>query len=392
MKKVSWIFTIFLFLNMLTGCALNSSNTMSQVDKSFYLDQAFETSTPLQEEAALFRVSPEMEHYVKTRLKPISNYRKRTERLLADLFDPDQIGIEYRHNANLTAAQTFDQGVANCLSLTLLSYVLIREAGLTAEFHDVKVEENWSQQEGISLINGHVNLRVFEPVETHDVLFFRRILTIDFLPMLNAKYKTSKKLTKQQITGLYYNNKGAEAFVNEDRNLAFQYFKKASMMAPKLSGAWSNLGSLYRQSGFLKEAEKVYEMGIQQDPRNLNIKENLALLYRLTNRQEQSTVIERQLRIKRKDNPYYHAMLGDELYQQGLYKASLKKYRLAASMNSKEHQFVFGIAKNYFMLDNLYTANRYLKKAEDLALSAKEKQQYQSKISAINQLTAKRLF
>jgi tetratricopeptide (TPR) repeat protein len=392
MKSITTLFAGMISLSLLAGCTSTESIINKFGSNPIYLDDEFKTDKELIKEESLFYLSDDMKRYVRKRLMPIEDYKDRTTQLLEDLFDPEQLDINYVHNANLTAAQAFDQGVANCLSLTLLSYVLIKEAGLDAQFNDVKVQENWSQRSGISMLNGHVNLQVFEPINANEVAYFRRVLTIDFLPMLSARVKSSKKLSKNEIVSLYYNNKGADALIEGRKGLAYHYFKKATLAGPNLSAPWGNLASLYRQNGFLEQAEQLYLKGSKLDPHNLNIKENLALLYRLTDRPELAEPLLINVKQERKDNPYYHAMLAAELYEKGQYKESIKKYKLAYSMNDKEHQFLFGIAKNYLMLDNLYTANRYLKKAHILANTQKEKQDYQSKISALENMNAKRFY
>ena len=48
----------------------------------------------------------------------------RLERLVAFMYEPDGLGIQYRHDANHTVAETWATREANCLSFTLLFVVI----------------------------------------------------------------------------------------------------------------------------------------------------------------------------------------------------------------------------------------------------------------------------
>lgn len=387
-------FLLIGFVILIYGC--KSTPIVPTADTSnaqIYLDEHFNSDVILETPEQIFAVTPAMSRYVQKRLSHQKTPRERTKRMLRDLFDPEVLNIQYLNSANITASEAFDSGLANCLSLTILSYVLAEQAGLKTEFMDVEVEENWTYADGYSLLNGHVNLRVtgFSRNDTQNIERIQRVLTIDFLPMLNAKPLRSKVLNKQQIVALYYNNKGAEALINGDFDTAYQYFKQATVLAPKLASNWTNLGSLYRRSGFYQEAERVYNIGLKLEPENLNTKESLAILYEKTGRKELAAKLKSDIENRRLKNPNYHAMLANESYREGSYGESIRKYKRALKLQPNQHQFMFGLARNYLMLGDYDRANAYLKKAKSLADQHQDKRTYQNKIDILSSLSARRM-
>ena len=384
-------FASYLLLSLLiTGCTNTEKVVTAKPTNEIYLDQAFVSDHKIETEEQIFYVSKPMRRYIDQRLKTRSDtVTHKTSRLISDLFDPNYLDIHYAHDANLTAAETFEQGVANCLSLTLLSYVLVQEADLEAAFVDVTLTENWTVENGISLANGHVNLLVYRVEKDNELRFSQRIVTIDFLPMLNVPVIKQRILDKKEIMSLFYNNKGANALIEGDTGKAYQYFKQATLLGPQMSSNWGNLASLYRQAGFLQQAEQLFDYALYIDPDNLTIKENLAMLYRRTDRVELAEALEKRVRKERSNNPYYYAMLAALDYDKGQYRQAIRHYRKAISMHNKEHQFLFGLAKSYTMLNDYPRAKRYLLKAQAVAASHNDKQLYHSKLSALESMMAK---
>lgn len=381
---------LLVFVVLIQGCSTtNRINT--QTLQSPYLDQYFPYEGVIETEQDMFNLTPDMRRYVQKRLSsPQMSTRKKAETLIRDLFSPEYMNIAYRHDANFYPAETFDKGLANCMSLTVLAYVLAEHAGLDTEFMSVEVEENWNVLAQTTLLNGHVNLEISTPESNSQVFYtHQRSFVIDFLPMLNVKPKSKTPLSKDQIAALFYNNKGAEALTENKPNLAYQHFKRASLLAPKMSSIWGNLASLYRQSGHIEQAENLYLHATQLDPNNLNIQENMALLYRLTGRERQAKTIEDKVYNARKNNPYFFAMKAEEALYKNDPSNALALFKQAIKLNRKEHSFYFGMAKSALLLNQFEQAEKYLLKASNLSKDNRQKLRYQNKMTALSNLVAK---
>lgn len=372
---------------MIYGCATPTDNTLATIPDNVYLDAHFKSIQPLETEQQIFHLSEEMRRYVQIRLRPKIEVEEKAHRMVSDFFDPEQLDIQYVHNANLTASDAFELRQANCLSLTILSYVLAQEARLNAEFRDVEVVENWTYNKGVKMLNGHVNLRIKAPADPTVILKYESSFVIDFLPMLNLKAKKSMPLSKTDIIALFYNNKGADALVHDNEDLAYQYFKQATQLAPHLSESWGNLASLYLRRGLIAKTEQILRYANTIDPDNLNIKESLAHIYQKTNRQAEAEQIFAEIIKIRSKNPYYYAMLGKVAYASGDYQSSIEHYKKAIKLNSREHNFLFGLAQNYLSLEHHKKANYYLQRARSLAKDHQDIKKYDNKIVALQSLT-----
>jgi len=390
MNYAKYVF-VFLLVVFIQGCA--STNQPPMIDpQDLYLDEMFVTDTKLEDPEQLFAVTPEMKRYVEMRLTPLDSTSDKVKTLIRDLFSPDYMNIHYSHDSNLIPAETFEQGLANCMSLTLLAYVLVDEAGLSAEFMNIEIEENWSVSEQFTQLNGHVNLEVSAlPASLTTKIIYRTVksYTVDFLPMLNTQVKSREPITKPQIIALFYNNRGAQELADGNIELAYKYFKQATSLAPKFASLWGNLASLYRQRDFLTEAEAIYQHAIKLEPNNLNTKENLALLYRLTGREQQANELYAAVKSARRGNPFYYSMLAEEALLKNNAKEAIKLFKQALKLNSREHSFYFGLAKSSLQLKQFEQAEKYLQKAKRLTKDSQQRQQYQSKLSALEQLVAK---
>jgi len=186
---------------------------------------------------------------------------------------------------------------------------------------------------------------------------------------------------------MFYNNKGGQALVGEKYNVAYQYFKAATLTDKTFSPAWGNLAVLYRLTDNLIMAEKAYRYAIAISPRNLTALTNLALLLRSQEKNLEADEIERRLLLKRIKNPYYHAVLADEAYYKHDYQQALKHYKKAIKLNKKIHELYFGIAKVYYQMNRLPEAEKAMKKALSLNKTKSTEHQY---IAKLNFLKAER--
>lgn len=387
---MNYVHSILLLCSVffLTGC-VQTPQTHTSLPDSIYLDHQFDKNITLETPEQIFYVSKKMSNYVKTRLLTTNGTEAKAKRLINDLFSEQHLNIDYSHDANYTASETFERRLANCLSLTVLSYVLIKEANLSAAFIDVEIEENWNKVNGINMLNGHVNLRVSAKKQSHIIDFLAPTITIDFVPLINIPVLSTKILTKNEIIALFYNNKGGEALAMGQLDKSYKYLSEATRYQPNNASIWSNLASLYRQSDYFVEAELIYTHAMKLDPNSLNLKENLAILYKYTNRVELANELIREVRDKRQRNPFYQSMLAEESYYKYDYVNAISFYKKAIRLDKSEHSFYFGLAKSYLMLNDLDNADKYLSKAKSMSSENKQKQQYQNKLTALKNVTAK---
>jgi len=368
MNHVTQIVIFLSSLILLLGCETTShiSPKNVQINQELYNDDAFNDfqTFRIETEKEVFAISSEMRDMVKEVLLPERNIKRRAKKLLTHIFDKETVNLAYQSTANLTAIDSYNSKIANCMSLTIMAYALAKEANLNVTFQDVKVPEYWVRNGQYNLLTGHVNLVISKPRAVRKIsLFNEDSIEIDFDPYAVKKHFEKKVISKDIVLAMFYNNKGAQALVEQEYDLAYAYLKKATIVAPSFTSAWANLGILYKITENLTFAENAYRHAISIDKDNLNALSNLVLLLNSIGSSKEANQIDRLLNKKRQSNPYYHALLADEAYFAGDNLLAQKHYKKAIKLNNRIHEFYYGIAKVYFQLDEIELAQKSIKKA-----------------------------
>lgn len=383
-------FIVFFLSVFLISCQSTSFYNRQQVEvnTNLYLDSSFKNYQQYNLETAneVFALDDEMKLLVSEKLLTIRDNKKRAQRLLKHIFSKDNIDLAYKSSANLTASQAFHSQTANCMSLTIMAFALANEAGLDVKFQDVKVPEYWVRNGEYNMLTGHVNLVLTEPRTPNKMIVYgKELLQIDFDPAIYKKSFPKRVIDKRTVLAMFYNNKGAEALVNKNYSLAYAYFKEATLTDPGFSPGWGNLGILYKLTNNLDLAIKSYDYAVFLDKDNLTALSNLAFLFRSQGEKDKAKKIEADIFAKRSLNPYYHALLADEAFYRGDNHLALKYYRKAIRMDSKVHEFYFGIAKVHFALNDNKSAERAMKRALAYNKGSAIESQYVAKLNFIKQ-------
>ncbi|MCJ8321957.1 MAG: tetratricopeptide repeat protein [Colwellia sp.] len=363
MQKI--ICAVFLSL-LIYGCQNSVSSIQPLVSQPPLLDDSFinHQTIIVESEENIFALDNEMKVMVAKKLKPDKNIKRRTLKLLKQIFDSEEISLTYKSNANVNARQAYHKQQANCLSLTIMAYALAKEADLNVKFQQVDTPEYWVRNGEYNLLTGHVNLLVKQ--KNHDnnsYIWGRNGFQIDFDPLASKSSFKRTVIQKNTVLAMFYNNKGAEALVDGDYNTAYAYFKQATVIAPLFSQTWGNLGILYKYRDKYDEAEQSYRYAIYLDSTNFTAMENLAILFTQQEKFEEALSIRHKLHKKRSSNPYYYALLADEAFYDGNFEQAISYYKKAIRMERKAHEFHFGLAKVYYQLNQPKLAEKSLKRA-----------------------------
>jgi tetratricopeptide (TPR) repeat protein len=373
-------------LPLLLSCQSNKNIHVGQTSsaENLYLDDKFIAISPavIETEQEIFKLDDDMRAMVQAKLVNNLSAEDKTRILLEHLFNEENIALRYEGNANVTATEAYHSKTANCMSLTIMAYALAKEAGMNISFQEVDVPEYWVRNGQYSLLTGHVNLLVKERDDIN-----RRVIwgggrtLIDFDPFVAKKRFPSHIITKNTLMAMFYNNKGAEALVNKNYPLAYQYLKEATLIDNSFASSWGNLGILYKLSGHYNLAEKAYIHAINLEEDSLSSLGNLALLLKGQGRLNEALPIENYIHKIRVNNPYYHALLADEAYFRQSYPLAIQHYKKAIQLDDGQHEFYFGLAKVYYKQDKLILSKKAMKKALVLTRARSTKKQYIAKLN-----------
>lgn len=368
MKFSLLIIILYTVLSLLTACqsAPNFSKNIQLSNSSLYADEKYENyeGVYIESEDEIFALNDDMRAMVASKLANERDSRKKTIKLLKHFFSSEQTRLAYNAGANVIASQAYQNKEANCLSLTIMAYALAKEADLDVAFQSVNIPEYWVRNGRVNMLTGHVNLRVLKKKSPNKIVFLERSISeIDFDPFVVKRSFSKKVINKNTVIAMFYNNKGANAMVDGNYVTAYAYLKAATEIDSEFSSAWGNLGILYRFSGFEQQAIKTYQHAINLNQKNLTAMSNLSMLLHGNGEYEQAKKLDTIIMRQRANNPYYYALLADEKFYIGAYGEAIHHYRKAIKLNKNIHEFYFGLAKVYYMLDEVEKAQRYLKKA-----------------------------
>lgn len=371
---------ILTFGALLSGCQSTAKQTV-EVSPHF-LDQSFPNYKQVKVETPqeIFALNDDAKQFVFRKLMHIEDPYDRMKTLMASIFDHSDFNLLYDNHANTIASDTFNTRAANCLSMSIMTYSLAKEAGIGVDFQEVEIPEYWTRREGYSLLNGHINLRL-KPEEERGRFYIKpKGVVVDFYPFIAKKRFPTIVVTKKRVLSMFYNNKGADALLQRDHDTAYAYFRKAVMADESFESPWINLGLLYRMTGHWDWAEATYHEALKIDPENLTTWENLAILHSVAGRDDKAKEIRQRVEWKRQQNPYYHFIKGEEQLEKENWDQAIAHFNRAIRINDSKHQFYFGLAKSYYGIGDVANSRTYLRKAKRLADYADQKEMYQGKL------------
>ena len=380
-------FTTFILISiLLSGCQTTSHVT---IEASGYLyDQGFAgyENIVIETEEQVFGLDESAKEFVRKSVGSFKDSSDQMKNFVHDIFDHSKFNLLYKGDANTTAKDTFHARAANCLSMSIMTYSLAREAGFGVRFQDVEIPEYWTRRAGYSLINGHINLQM-EPRPTPNTYRFSNFgYQVDFDPQNGLRSFPKKFVSKQYVLSMFYNNKAADALLSDNFTKAYAYLRAALKLTPYFDSAWVNLGFLYRLNHYYQQAESAYQQALTINSDNLTAWENLGYLYQFSGQPEKADEIFAKVEFERKNNPYYHLILGEQELEKENPEDALQHFRKALTLDKNQHEIYFGLAKTYYKLGELKRSQQYLKKAKSKSKSRQEQEKYQGKLDLLSRL------
>ena len=286
--------------------------------------------------------------------------RQRMQRLVEFLFDPSGLGMTYATDATLTVAQAYRQRKANCLTFTLLTVALAREAGLDAYGQELVDVVSWRAERDIVYGFNHVNA---------GILIGQSHYTIDVARDLLVARSPPQRITDEHLLALYYNNRAAELLVGASPAVADPYMAMALQLAPHYPSAWANAGVLSLRKGDRATAERDYLKALALDPENSSALVNLMTLYRDGGEEAKRATYARRLEKIQAKDPYFAFVQAEGAAREGDYEAAAQHYRQAIRLYDKEPRFFTGLAHAYQQLGKERAAESALNRAATLGRS-----------------------
>ncbi|MEM7051332.1 MAG: tetratricopeptide repeat protein [Acidobacteriota bacterium] len=254
-------------------------------------------ATPSDDQPRPFAANPAIEEATLVIARAPGTQLRRLERVVDRIFSKKHgLGFEYASHPTFTAAEAFEHGRGNCLSLVNLFVAMARSAGIRAYFVEVEDFETFHRVGESVVRSTHV---------VGGVTLDGRLETVDFYPGREKSYRNMRIISDDRGAAHYYNAVAAEAMLTGDLAAAEPLFRRALALDPTLIEGWNNLALLAQRHGRTVEAIALVEKALQQDPEFLPAIENLSGLYRVAGRTaEARATTARVLELKTR-NPFY---------------------------------------------------------------------------------------
>lgn len=241
---------------------------------------------------------------------------RRLVRLVGAMTEDGLLSLDYDELSTQTVSDTFRSRQGNCLSFTMLFVTLARELGLKVTYQVVRAPPTWTNDKGLVVIGNHVNALV-ENADGRDYV-------VDFNVVGSANRYAARAVSDKHILALFYANRGAEAILDKDYDIAFRYLQAAISTDGEVAGGWTNLGAMYARQFRYEHAEAAYLHALENDPGNRTALSNLANLYAETGREALAEQYRERVRRYQERNPYYHYSLAQGAYAEQRFEDALR--------------------------------------------------------------------
>ena len=303
-------------------------------------NQALEQTTPI----PILTLTPQLTDYFDQYIYGGIDKKQRARLLRNLLLSPAFLDIEYERSDNFTASEVFDVRSANCISFSNLYIALARHYGIDADYQLIEKYPEWARDGRLVFMDIHVNASV--PLgggEKYQVDISQPEVTDQ------SQQKGNPKLISDDVAAaLFYSNLAVRAFTQGNIVEAYQKIVWSLYKAPDQSMFWSNLGPIFRANNQLNEAERVYLIALQLDPKSYSASNNLAVLYRDMQRMDKYQYYLAKTLALRQKNPYFYFHLAHAAKQKGDYLQAIKDLRRAIELKDDAREF-------YELLDVLST-------------------------------------
>ena len=389
---------------LLTACtATNNGQISNRKLQTYFLDDAF----PQPVEGFSMEPPPEFlalpEHYKELLDRRITHIESDYERYMAlrrwtfNIFS----NFEYTSLETLSLSELNTSRKYNCLTFSTLFVAAANYVNVPAHFQLVYSPPYWDRVNNSWINNQHINVAGsvrmpqsswLESTSNFNANFVTRTSvrpTLDYVADINPAVVSLRAphqtIDEQQVLSLFYSNRSIEMLLAGDIGAAYAYTRKALETDAASSVAWNNLGVLYNRVEKPQLAEQAFQLAIANDDRAFSAMSNLAANYRNRGAIQRAVALESRIKEFRFQNPYFHAALAEEDFEEGNWESARQHLLDALERKDNEYNFYHRLAVIALELGDYEAVLEYLESARHYSRGA-DKERLAGKIAALEEL------
>ena len=322
----------------------------------------------------ILELSPAMIEFLDRWVNPQHGEYARLRRLLYAVMGDGTFDLIY-DDVTRTAQETFSDQRGNCLSFTNMFVAMSRHLGLDSKYQEVSVPPDWAVSGETFIFNLHINVQVDLDSYSDQMVDFN---------MYDFRIKYDRRIiSDSRARAHYFNNMGVEHMLKGETLLALAHFRESIRADNSFSPAWLNLGILNNRGGYPKYAEAAYLQALHVGGTKMIIMSNLAALYEREGRAELAGQYRNKVESHRMRNPYYHYQLARTAFDIGDYETAIDHLKVAVRKNKNDDIFYFLMSLSYLNSGEKAAAQRWMKKAEEVAERDADKKKYHRKLDML---------
>jgi tetratricopeptide (TPR) repeat protein len=368
-------------ITVLSSCAVTPENKSSLGTIDVSSSMVLETS-PLADGAEhldlsnldMLEMTPGMIEFITSYMDGARNRYAKMQRLVYAIIGDGNFELVYDDKTR-TAQETFRDARGNCLSFTNLFIAMARYLEIHAEYQEVDIPPDWSIVGESFFFSQHVNVLVDLGVGIQRVVDFNMY---DF----QEKYDR-RTISDARARAHYFSNIGVGHMMNGETTLAYANFRQAILEDRAFSPAWINMGILHRREKYPNYSEAAYKRALEIYQFSLIAMSNLANLYDEEGKTELAEKYLARVQSHRMKNPYYRYQIANSAFIDGDYKTAIKDLTYAIGKREDEDRFYFLLSLSYLMSGEKEEAQRWMKKAEEVAEESENQQKYSHKLNLL---------
>ncbi len=368
---------------LLAACATGGVR-VAEAPPGLFDDARFGPAAEPIDPADTFRLTDQMQEYIRTKILPSAHNLGTREALTDALYARSKLQLEYDATMTRNAAQAFEARSGNCLSLVIMTGAFAKALGLTVTFQEVSTDEMWSRAGDMYFMSGHVNLQLERHLTEMTSRYDRfGLYTVDFMPSQDSVGLHVHSIKESTILAMYMNNRAAEAMTLGHLDDAYWRARQAMQIDPSFMSAYNTLAVVYLRHGDPANAERVLRFVVDREPDNARVLANHAQALHQLGRDVEEKAVRARLATLEPYPPFHFFNLGQAALKAGDLHAARAWFKRELDRSPDYHEFHYWLAIADFGLGQIDEARSELSIALQDAVKRSDHDLYAAKLDKL---------